>query len=282
MPPTATAVPTVSDNSIQIRIDAADLNAGSGADYIWMYFGRDYRIKLWGTDHDRFLRGARLTWDLNGESDYLETIPTDNWDEISLATDSGDGLKIAQIVVEHSGVTIVDWAANDWLDASKLERHSRIGLAAPMVQKKLEQIDNRWTPQIHWAARELGKTDGRKYGTTGQWCSEFASWCLRKALWDTPTGALDSQDLEDYFTDEERKYTQAQILSKTYTLYEGDYMRFQWSDGGHHSGLFMYYIDDANNPTAATRFRTIEGNTGLRVAVKTRTLGDVLSVGNTR
>jgi hypothetical protein len=44
----------------------------------------------------------------------------------------------------------------------------------------------------------------------------------------------------------------------------------------------MNYVDDANNPTEQTRIKTIEGNTGSRVAVKTRTLHDVISVGNTR
>ena len=274
--------PTVGDNSIQIRIDAADPNAGSGADYIWMYFGRDRRIKLWGLEHERFPKGATLSWDLNGEIDYLETIPTDAWDEISLVTDSGDGMKIDRIVLEHSSVTILDWAVNDWLDASTLERHSRIGLAASMLATKFGQIGNRWKPQVHWAARELGKTDGRKYGTTSQWCSEFASWCLRKGLWGTPAGNIGSEDMEDYFADRGRKYTRGQILNKAYTLFEGDYLRFEWSDGGHHSGLFLYYVDDANNPTEETRLRTIEGNTGARVAVKTRTLHDVISVGNTR
>lgn len=274
--------PTIGENSIQIRIDAADANAGSTADYIWMYFGRDRKIKLWGVEHDRFPKGATLTWQLNGESDFLETIPPDAWDEISLVTDSGDGMKIAHIVIEHSSVTILDWTVNDWLDASTLERHSRIGLAAPMLTTKLGQIGNRWKPQLHWAARELGKTDGRKYGTTSEWCSEFASWCLRKGLWGTPAGNIGSADMEDYFQDRGRKYSRAQILSKTYTLFEGDYLRFEWDDGGHHSGLFLYYVDDASNPTEQTRIKTIEGNTGSRVAVKTRTLHDVISVGNTR
>jgi hypothetical protein len=44
-------------------------------------------------------------------------------------------------------------------------------------------------PQIHWAARELGKTDWRKYVNDEPFCSEFASWCLGKCLWEVPEAA---------------------------------------------------------------------------------------------
>ena len=274
--------PTIGENSIEIWIDNADANAGSTADYIWAYFGRDRHIKLWGTDHDRFPKGAHLSWNLNDDSEYLETIPADDWDEMTLATDSGDGIKINRIVVKHSSVTITDWTASVWLDASKLEQHSKVGLAAETLSTKLAAVSNRWNSQIHWASRELGKTDSRKYGTTDAWCSEFASWCLRKALLDTPAGSIDSADMQEYFRDHGRMFTRAQILNKEYTMFEGDYLRFQWADGGHHSALFTHYIDDSRNPTENTRFGTIEGNTGSTVAVRTRTIHDIVSVGNTR
>ena len=36
----------------------------------------------------------------------------------------------------------------------------RLGLAAKILEKKLDAIDSNWIPQIHWAARELGKAAG--------------------------------------------------------------------------------------------------------------------------
>ena len=88
--------------------------------------------------------------------------------------------------------------------------------------------------------------------------------------------------MEKYFSDRGRKYAKAEILSKNYTMSEGDYVRFQWSGGGQHSALFIKYIDSSANPTENTRFQTIEGNASSTVKVATRTLRDVLSVGNTR
>ena len=68
--------------------------------------------------------------------------------------------------------------------------------------------------------------------------------------------------MERYFSDRGRKYTKTEVLAGEYTLTEGDYVRFQWSNGGQHSALFIKYIDDASNPTDNTRFQTIEGNAG--------------------
>jgi hypothetical protein len=276
--------PVVNENYLKIWIDDHHVHAGSNADYLWMYFGHGHRIKLWGIDHTRFPKGWWMRWDLNEvqPEGYLETVSADAWDDITLVNEFGDGIKLDRIEIVHSGVTLVDWACDTWLDGSKGEAHGRINFTAPMLAKKLESVDESWIPQIHWAARELGKTDGTKYGSTGAWCSEFASWCLRKEMWSTPTGNIDSQQMEDYFAGLGRMFTQAQLLDGTYRLSAGDYLRFRWTDGGHNSGLFMEPIDDLGSPTAATRIRTIEGNTGSRVAVQTRTLQQVQSVGNTR
>jgi hypothetical protein len=227
-------------------------------------------------------KGWWMSWDLNGVNSYLETIPPDSWDDITLVTDSNDGILIDRIVIKHSTVTILDWTCNAWLEGSNLEKHGKLGMSAKILSKKLAQIGNRWTPQIHWAARELGKSNGKKYGTSGAWCSEFASWCLRKALWDTPTGSIGSSKMEKYFSDRGRKYTKAQILAKDYTMTEGDYVRFQWSNGGQHSALFIKYIDSSASPTEDTRVQTIEGNASSTVNVATRNLREVLSIGNTR
>ena len=88
--------------------------------------------------------------------------------------------------------------------------------------------------------------------------------------------------MEKYFSDRGRKYTKAQLLAKSYTMTEGDYVRFQWSNGGQHSALFIKYIDSSSSPTENTRFQTIEGNASSTVKVATRSFRDVLSVGNTR
>jgi len=274
--------PTVGENSIKIWIDGSHPNAGSTANYIWMYFGRSKRIKLLGLPATHFPAGWWLSWNLNDVSSYLQTIPTDAWDQITLKSDFTNGILINRIRIRHSSVTILDWSQQNWLDNSKLESHGRIGLASQIMEKKLGRINWRWTPQIYYAALELGKTRGNKYGTSGAWCSEFASWCLRKALWGTPTGSIGSSQMENYFSGSGRKYTRNQLLNGDYTLTEGDYLRFEWSNGGHHSGLFIKYIDAAQNPTNNTRFQSIEGNVGSTVNIATRRFSNLISVGNTR
>ena len=272
--------PTVGENSITIWIDSEHVNAASNADYIYLYFGRDKRVKLLGSN-GAFPAGATLTWDLNQIDDWLEdNVDTDLWDELALVNESGDGIKIDRIRVKHSGQTILDWTTDIWLDGSKLEEYGKIILTGKILEQKLEQIDNLWIPQIHWGARELGKSDGTKYGSTGAWCSEFASWCLRKAMWDTPTGNIGSQAMENYFDSINRMYTHDLLIDGDYTLDPGDYNRFEWSNGGHHSGIFIEYVDDPESPSDATTIRTIEGNASSTVLVTTRTFQNVLSVGN--
>ncbi len=272
--------PVVGENSITLWIDSDHPNAGSEADYIWMYFGLEKRVKLLGLA-GRFPAGNTLTWDLNDISDWLEDyIETDLWDEIALVTDSNDGIKIDRVRIKHSGQTILDWHCGLWLDASKLEKYGRVVLTGKIMETKLDEIGGLWVPQIHWGAREIGKTDGAKYGSTGAWCSEFASWCLRKAMWETPEGNIGSQPMEDYFSDLGRMYTHDQLIDGDYQLVAGDYIRFEWASGGHHSGIFIEYVDDASSPTDGTTIRTIEGNASSTVKVTTRTFQNVLSVGN--
>ena len=249
-------------NSISIKIADDHPNAASGADYLWLYFGGPERAIKLTSSSGQFAAAYRYIWDINDAGDWLEDhVSADRWDEITLKTDSGDGMKVKNIRIVHSSQIILDWECNQWLDASRLEPFGWLVLTAKILEKKLEQVGDTWIPQIHWAAREIGKSDGGKYGAGGTaWCSEFASWCLRKALWDTPTGQIDSEDMEDSFLPK-RRYTHAQLIAKAYQLTAGDYIRFQWPDGGQHSALFLEYIDDANTPGDDTRIRTIEGNT---------------------
>lgn len=272
--------PTLGTNSITISIASTPASAKSETDYIWLYFGRSHRVKL-NAYNGQFPAGYTLTYDLNDIADWLEDhISTDAWDEIGLATDSTDGIKISHIKIVHSSQTILDWDCNLWLDGSKREEYTKLVFTAKILESKLNAIANNWVPQIHWAAREIGKSDGSKYGSTGAWCSEFASWCIRKALFDTPSGNIGSQDMEDYYASIGRKYTYDQLINGDYVLVAGDYIRFEWSDGGHHSGIFIEYLTDAANPSDDTTIRTIEGNASSTVKVASRQFRDILSVGN--
>ncbi|MCK4475951.1 MAG: hypothetical protein KAU16_04415 [Methanophagales archaeon] len=294
--------PAVGENSITIRISNAHRNAGSRAERIYMHFGGEHKfIRLWGPrDRDEhFPRGWTLNWDLNETrpADFLESIPTDAWDDILLINTHGDGILIDNIKIVHSDITIVDWPPSGqrvWLDGSKGEKYGIIGLADQIIEKKLEAIDPdiRWVPQLHCAVRELGKTDGTKYGTVHAWCSEFASWCLRKAgWWDAPkTRNTDdnfgSGDMEGYFNDKDRKYTKQDLLNGNYTLTAGDYLRMP-----NHSALFIRYVDDGRDVTDTNKeFISIEGNTGSKVAIRRgranpdcpRYIDRLISVGSTR
>lgn len=272
--------PTIGENSITMWIASDHVNSSSSADYIWMYFGRDKRVKLLGRNGS-FPAGDSLTWDLNNIDEWLEdNVETDLWDEIALITDSGDGIKVDRICIKHSGQTILDWDDDLWLDGSRLEEYGKLVLTGKILENKLAAIDNIWVPQIHWAAREIGKSDGTKYSSTGAWCSEFASWCLRKAMWDTPEGNIGSQAMEDYFASLDRMYTHDQLLDGDYQLVTGDYLRFEWSNGGQHSGIFVEYVDDPDSPSDSTTIRTIEGNASSTVLTTTRQFQNVLSVGN--
>jgi len=103
---------------------------------------------------------------------------------------------------------------------------------------------------------------------------------LQKALWNTPKGNIGSQVMEDYFAELGRRYTHDQLIDGEYQLVAGDYVRFEWSNGGHHSGIFIEYVDDPSRPSEGTTIRTIEGNASSTVLVATRQFQDVLSVGN--
>ncbi|SDM87704.1 hypothetical protein [Kriegella aquimaris] len=275
--------PLIRENYIEIRISDGNNSHGSNADHILLHFGDGHTIQLNGRPTTKFQRGDTLKWDFNSIQDTMENIDTDAWDELMIETESGDGIKIENIKVVHSGETILDWNYTVWLDDSIMEPSRFISLTAQILQTKLEQIDHNWIAQIHWAAREIGKTDSTKYGTENAWCSEFASWALRKAMWDTPEGNFGSQLMENYFDGIGRAHQISEIMNGSYDLNPGDYLRFEWASGGQHSGLFIDFVDDPNNLTEDTRIKTIEGNTSSTVRVRTgRKLGDVISCGNTR
>ena len=275
--------PLIRENYIEITISDGNDTHGSNTDHILLHFGDGHTVQLNGRPTTHFQRGDILKWDFNTIQSFMEGIATDAWDELMIETESGDGIKIDHIKLVHSGETILDWDQNVWLDDSIMEPSRFISLTAQILQTKLDQIDHNWIAQIHWAAREIGKTDSTKYGTENAWCSEFASWALRKAMWDTPAGNIGSQSMENYFASIDRAHQIGEIMNGSYVLNPGDYLRFEWASGGQHSGIFIDFVDDPNNLTENTRMKTIEGNTSSTVRVRTnRRLGDVISCGNTR
>jgi len=277
--------PLVATNFIRITISADNVNAGSDTDFIYARFGQSsgdddgsepYQIKLWGYrdgSEYSFPLGWTLTWDLEQARGYLEGVPQDSWDQISFVTPSGDGLLIARVEVVHSDVEILDWSVNRWLDYPD---ETTLGCAAKITERKLQQVNNSDHAAIHFGALDLGKTDGSKYGTGNLWCSEFASWALWKEGFMTPAGNIDTDDMKTWFSDRDRLFTRAQVKSKTYVPKQGDYLSI--NDGGH-SCLFLEWVDPTSTITDSTRFRTLDGNSGQRVRIVTRTVAQIDAVG---
>jgi hypothetical protein len=266
--------PFVGENYVRIYI-GSHVNAGSDTDYLIMNFGRGRNMRLYGYysgGNYSFPRGWTLTWDLAGT--VAEDYPQETWDEISFWTNSGDGLQVARVMIVHSGVEILDWSVNRWLDAPT---ETSLGTGAMMLERKLEHVANTDHAAVHFGARELGKTNGYKYGDGRLWCSEFASWCLWKEGFWTPRGNIGTDDMEAWFSDRGRLYTRSQVTSETYVMRAGDYLSL-WN--GDHSAIFVSWIDDTTNITTATRFRTIEGNTGQHVDMRTRSVADIYRVGS--
>ncbi len=277
--------PMIGSNYIKIYISNDHVNAGSNTDYVKMRFGQRsgnddgsdaYQIKLWGWwdgSDNSFPRGWTLTWDLTSVSDYLDDVPQDAWDHISLMTPSGDGMLIRRVVVVHSGQEILDWTVNRWLDSPD---HTTLGCAAMITERKLQHVGNSDHAAIHAAALEIGKTDGYKYGTGNLWCSEFASWALWKEGFMTPAGNIGTDDMKDWFSARGRLYTRTQVRNKTYVPKPGDYLSI---NSGGHSCLFLEWVDSTDTITNGTRFKTIDGNSSDTVRVVTRTVGAIDRVG---
>lgn len=198
--------PMVGSNYVRLYI-GRHVNAGSNTNYIIMNFGRGRNIRLYGYysgGNCSFPRGWTLTWGLDGT--VVEDYPQEMWDEISFWTNSGDGIQVGRMQIVHSGVEILRWNANRWLDAP---HETTLGCAAMMLERKLQHVDHTDHAAIHFAARELGKTNGYKYGTGRLWCSEFASWCLWKEGFWTPQGNIGTVEMKAWFNARGRLYTRS-------------------------------------------------------------------------
>ena len=269
--------PMTGTNKIYIYIADSPNTAGSEAEYIYMDFGPDDHLRLLGFQSGTpFPLGAGMVWDLSSPDieEFMESLNQESWDYVTLRTVSSDGIKIDRVKIIHSSETILDWNYQDWLDSPN---DSHLGLAAKILHRQMKDLQLPLQAAVNFGLRDLGKSNGYKYGTGSAWCSEFASWCLRRDGWDTPTGSFGTSDMRDFFDDLGRLYTQSQILNGTYVPQTGDY--FSLWDGGH-SVILAYWVDDISGGiTTGTQFKTIEGNCGQAVRTVTRTVADIDHVG---
>lgn len=277
--------PLVGTNFIRIYISNAHVNADSATDYIIVRFGHESgnddgssanEFRLWGYwdgSSRGFPAGYALTWDLTGMRSFLEDLPQDKWDEISFVTPSGDGMLIRRVMVVHSGQEILDWTVNRWLDAPN---HTTLGCAQKIMQRKLQYVNNTDHAALHFGALEIGKTNGKKYGTGNLWCSEFASWALFREGFMTPYGNIGTVDMKAWFSARGRLYTRSQVRNKTYVPKPGDYLSI---NNGDHSCLFLRWVDSTDTITNSTQFLSLDGNWGQTVQVVTRTVSVIDRVG---
>jgi len=271
--------PVVGMNKIEISIMNSP-RAGSHCDFIYMDFGPDKNLRLWGYPSGKsFPKSGIISWDLSDQQkrSFMESLDQESWDYITLRATSTDGIKINRVVIVHSSEEILNWRVSDWLESPS---HSHLGLASKILSTKLKKLKNPTQAAVHYGLRELGKTDGYKYGTVSLWCSEFASWCLRKDGWDTPTGSIGTTNMKNFFNSLGRLCTQSEILDGTYVPEIGDYLSL-WD--GQHSAIFVKWVDDPKKGiNNETQFTTIEGNCGKTVRIKIRKVGDIDHVGMAR
>jgi hypothetical protein len=277
--------PLIGTNYIRIYISSAHVNADSSTDYILLRFGHQsgnddgstaYGFRLYGMRDGSdyyFPAGYMLTWDLAAWRTYLESMPQEKWDEISLVTPSGDGMLIHRVVVVHSGQEILDWTVDRWLDSPD---HTTLGCAAKIAERKLQHVGATDHAAIYFGALEIGKTNGYKYGTGNLWCSEFASWALFREGFMTPYGNIGTDEMKAWFSARGRLYTRTQVKNKTYVPKQGDYISI---NSGGHSVLFLDWVDPTTTITDSTRFRALEGNSSDTVRVVTRSVSCIDRVG---
>ncbi len=277
--------PLVGSNYIRMVVSDDHVNAGSNTDYIYARFGQRsgdedgseaWELRLWspwnGSDNV-FERGATITWDLESVRGFLESMPQDSWDQISFVTPSGDGILVDRLVVVHSGMEILDWNVNRWLDSPD---DTSLGCGAMIAERKLDHVSHSANAAIHFGALEIGKTNGSKYGTGRLWCSEFASWSLWNEGFMTPYGNIGTDNMKAWFEARGRLYTRSQVINRTYVPRQGDYLSI---NGGGHSCLFLEWVDPTDTITTSTRFRTLDGNWGETVTIVTRTVAEIDRVG---
>lgn len=267
------------DNSILIEI-GSHANAGSSASEIQLKVGGSFTIHLLG-GAGVFVPGAALLYTIPGScSDCYKSIPADDWDNLRLVSNSGDGIQIQRFVLVKSCETVLDVLVDDWLD-----RHYQkvLDFSIDTAGDKWDDVGHTRVTDIYYGAQDLGQTGAKKYVNADVWwCSEFASYMIRKNGLSTPTGSIGTEDLKNWFQSHGRYHTRAEVEATSYTVRAGDYMSL-W-DGGH-SVLFRGWVSEspgAQGFDGDSEFRTIEGNSGNAVRTQTRKWSDVDFVGGTQ
>lgn len=267
------------DNSILIEL-GSHANAGSNAKEIQFKVGDGFTIHLLG-GAGVFVPGAALLYKLPGScEECYKSIPPDDWDKLTLVTNTGDGIQIHRVVLVKSCETVLDVTVDAWLDKYY---QKVLDFSVDTAGDKWDDVGHSRVTDIYYAAQDLGQTGAQKYVNADVWwCSEFASYMIRKNGLSTPTGSIGTSDLLDWFQDHGRYRTRAQVKALTYTVRAGDYMSL-W-DGGH-SVIFRGWVNEtpkSQDFDDESEFNTIEGNAGNAVRTQTRKWGDVDWVGSTQ
>ncbi len=269
-----------------------DPDALRGISYmlIWMRRCNNTVISLHFGDSHTLVIGGYVSpgwWAISFEGAWFTGIPTDNWDRLYIRNEMDSSILIGYIEIIHSDYLIL----KKWYEPHSLGRatglNQRLHLFRDISNTKLQTMFNfgggflrnpklAENPIVCCGAEELGKTDGYKYaGHNKAWCSEFASWLLRRAGLDTPQGNISVNDMEWWFSHHGVLHTNVYSTA----LSTGTYLNL-WNK--QHSAIFLEYVDEHpiySNPN--TQIRTIEGNAGGKVFLGTRLLSDISSYGYT-
>lgn len=257
-------------------------NAGSAVSAIELWLG-DFLCYLLAPAGG-FQPNQILTYDFNSSScpDCWDTMSGDDWDDVRLVNQSGDGIQVQRVQMVHAGQLVLETDVGAWLD----EHYGK-----EMVFS-IENALDRWTlaensriTAIYHAAQDLGQSGSRKYvDSYTAWCSEFASWAIRQNGLSTPSGSIGTDDMEEWFRNQGRKFTKRDVEAGKYLPEEGDYIAL-WATAdeptGSHSVLFRGWASIATpgRPANGDTFKTIEGNTCNAVRIRTRNWSDVVFVG---
>lgn len=257
------------------------VNAGSNVVSIELWIGSDF--VLLNAPDGGFAPNQVLLYDLNSSScpACWDRMDPDGWDAVRLATRSHDGLQVEHVELVHSDQLVLESDPDAWLDeyyAAVLDFTIDTALA------RWDRIGETRVTALYYAAQDLGQTGESKYLDVDRaWCSEFASWAIRQTGLDTPSGSIGTADLSDWFSDEGRKLTKAQVQRGDYAPAGGDYVAIKPTANeptGSHSVLFWRWDAKAGaNPSNGDTFDTIEGNTCNSVRIRTRNWSDVVFVG---
>ena len=275
-PCTSTDVPGFDETSrgihyIEICIDAMP-EAASDAEYLTLWFHQQ-PILLMGLPGG-FPCAVCLLYNFDCIGSVIESIPSDDWDDLTLSIESDDNIGINRVRMIHNNQTVIDWHGYQFLGASQTSRWnlSRISDMTKLVHGG-EDING----YLYWALRELGKDDGTKYAEEfpGGWCSEFASWVYRHNGWFSPQGSIGTADLRNFFNQYGRLYDIQDVYAGDHCPGMGDYLSM-WNGG--HSGILIRIIDPVIGP--GTQIMTVEG--GSLVGLYIRTLADIDHIGSVR